>query len=104
MQCFGLPDEGIEDIIYNSAAIRDFVGVGPNWGAAPGATTLTKFRHVLEVHDLTCRIFETINAHLDAQGSMTREGTIVDVTLIATPPSAKNEQKQSEPDRCFPRA
>lgn len=42
-QCFGLSDEGIEDAIYDSSAIRDFVGVDPNWGAAPDATTLGSF-------------------------------------------------------------
>ena len=54
-QCFDLSDEGIEDAIYDSAAIRDFVGVDPNWGAAPDATTLTKFRHLLEVTKASAR-------------------------------------------------
>ena len=97
-QCFGLSDEGIEDAIYDSAAIRDFVGVDPNWGAAPDATTLTKFRHLLEAHDLTRRIFDIINAHLAAQGLIMREGTIVDATLIAAPPSTKNGDKQRDPE------
>ena len=97
-QCFGLSDEGIEDAIYDSAAVRDFVGVDPNWGAAPDATTLTKFRHLLEAHNLTRRIFDTINAHLAAQGLIMREGTIVDATLIAAPPSTKNGDKQRDPE------
>ena len=97
-QCFGLSDEGIEDAIYDSAAIRDFVGVDPTWGAAPDATTLGRFRHLLETHDLTRRIFETINAHLASQGLMMREGTIVDATLIAAPPSTKNQDKQRDPE------
>ena len=96
-QCFGLSDEGIEDAIYDSAAIRDFVGVDPTWGAAPDATTLGKFRNLLEAHDLTRQIFETINAHLAARGLM-REGTIVDATLIAAPPSTKNQDKQRDPE------
>ena len=50
-RCFGLFDEGIEDGIYGSAAIRDFVGVDPTWGAAPDATTLGKFYNLLEAHD-----------------------------------------------------
>ena len=97
-QCFGLSDEGIEDAIYDSAAIRDFVGVDPNWGAATDATTLGKFRQLLEAHDLTRQIFDTINAHLAAQGLMMREGTIVDATLIAAPPSTKNSDKQRDPE------
>jgi IS5 family transposase len=97
-QCFGLSDEGIEDAIYDSQAVRDFVGIDPTWGAAPDATTLANFRHLLEAHDLTRRIFETINAHLAAQGLILREGTIVDATLIAAPPSTKNKDKQREPE------
>ena len=97
-QCFGLSDEGIEDAIYDSQAVRGFVGVNPNWGAAPDATTLANFRHLLEAHDLTRRIFETINAHLAGQGLTLREGTIVDATLIAAPPSTKNKDKQRDPE------
>ena len=97
-QCFGLSDEGIEDAIYDSQAIRDFAGVDPNWGAAPDATTLGKFRKLLEVHDLPRQSFETIIAHLAAQGLMMREGTIVDATLIAAPPSTKNQDKQRDPE------
>ena len=97
-QCFGLSDEGIEDAIYDSAAIRDFVGVDPNWGAALDATTLAKFRHLLEAHNLTRRILEMINAHLAAQGLMMRERTNVDATLIAALPSTKNQDRQRDPE------
>ena len=96
-QCFGLANEGIEDVVYDSAAIRDFVGVDPHWGAAPDASTLGEFRQLLEAHDLARQIFETINAHLAAQGLIKREGKIVDATLIAAPPSTKNQDKHRDP-------
>ena len=67
-QCFGLSDEGIEDAIYDSQAIRQFVGVDLSRESAPDATTLLKFRRLLETHQLTERIFETINALLAAEG------------------------------------
>jgi IS5 family transposase len=51
-QYFGLPDEGIEDALYDSQAIRGFVGARPSREAAPDATTLLKFRRLLEQHDL----------------------------------------------------
>jgi IS5 family transposase len=60
-QCFGLSDEGIEDAIYDSQAIRGFVGIDLNRESAPDATTLLKFRRLLETHELTRKIFETIN-------------------------------------------
>ena len=97
-QCFGLSDEGIEDAIYDSQAIRRFVGIDLNREAAPDATTLLKFRRLLEKHDLTRKVFETINAHLAAKGLLMREGTIVDATLIAAPPSTKNRDKQRDPE------
>lgn len=89
-QCFGLSDEGIEDALYDSQAIRRFVGVDLGRQSAPDATTLLKFRHLLEAHQLTTAIFSVINAHLAEQGLFMRAGTIVDATLIAAPPSTKN--------------
>lgn len=91
-QCFGLSDEGAEDALYDSQAIRRFVGVDLGREAAPDATTLLNFRHLLEAHQLTESIFNTINAHLAEKGLFLREGTIVDATLIAAAPSTKNKE------------
>jgi len=97
-QCFGLSDEGIEDALYDSQAIRRFVGIDLGREAAPDSTTLVKFRHLLETHKLTERIFEAIKTHLADKGLLLREGTIVDATLIAAPPSTKNADKKRDPD------
>ena len=97
-QCFGLSDEGIEDAIYDSQAIRAFVGIDLNRESAPDATTLLKFRHLLEANELTRHIFEVINRHLADKGLMMREGTIVDATLIAAPPSTKNKDGMRDPE------
>nr|ART37209.1 D359 [uncultured bacterium] len=96
-QCFGLSDEGIEDTVYDSQSIRRFVGIDLAREAAPDATTLLKFRRLLETQGLTRTIFETINAHLAQKGLMMREGTIVDATLIAAPPSTKNRNRDRDP-------
>ena len=97
-QCFGFSDEGTEDAIYDSQAIRAFVGIDLNRESAPDATTLLKFRRLLEAHELTRKIFDTINGHLAAKGLMMREGTIVDATLIAASPSTKNKDKKRDPE------
>ena len=97
-QRFGLSDEGIEDAIYDSQAIRGFVGIDLTHESAPDATTLLKFRHLLEKHNLTRRIFDEINGHLASKGLMMREGTIVDATLIAAPPSTKNRDEKRDPE------
>ncbi|RFC40289.1 MAG: transposase, IS4 family [Candidatus Nitrotoga sp. CP45] len=95
-QCFGLSDEATEDAIYDSQAIRRFVGIDLNREAAPDATTLLKFRHLLEAHQLTESIFNAINAHLAEKGLFLREGTIVDAMLIAAPPSTKNKARKRD--------
>ncbi|KAI5912041.1 IS5 family transposase [Azoarcus sp. PA01] len=97
-QCFGLSDEGIEDAVYDSQSIRRFIGIDLARESAPDATTLLKFRRLLETHGLTRKIFETINAHLAQKGLMMREGTIVDATLIAAPPSTKNREQARDPE------
>ena len=95
-QCFGLSDEGIEDVIYDSQSIRAFVGIDLGRESAPDATTLPKFRHLLEANQLTRQIFDPINGHLAEKGLMMREGTIVDATLIAAPPSPKNKDDKRD--------
>jgi IS5 family transposase len=97
-QCFGLSDEGIEDAIYDSMAIRNFVGVDLNIEQAPDATTLLRFRRLLEEHELTKRVFATINNLLNMQGLVLKEGTVVDATIISAPSSPKNEEKTRDPE------
>jgi IS5 family transposase len=97
-QCFGLSDEGIEDAIYDSESIRRFIGIDLARESAPDATTLLKFRRLLETHGLTRRIFETINGHLAQKGLMMREGMIVDATIIAAPLSTKNRDQARDPE------
>lgn len=96
-QWYGLADEALEDAIYDSQAMRDFVGIDLSIESVPDATTLLRFRHLLERHSLTQRIFEEINATLAERGLFMREGTIVDATIIAAAPSTKNKAKQRDP-------
>jgi IS5 family transposase len=65
---------------------------------APDATTLLKFRRLLETHKLTERLFATINGHLAAKGLMLKEGTVVDATMIAAPSSTKNQSGERDPE------
>ena len=97
-QCFGLSDEGTEDALYDSQAIRGFVGIDLSRESAPDATTLLKFRRLLEKHQLTERIFTAINEHLAIHGLLLREGTVVDATIIAAPSSTKNQKGERDPE------
>ena len=97
-QWFGLSDEGTEDTVTDSLAVQAFMGIDLVRESAPDATTLLQFRHLLEQHKLTKARFETINRTLSAQGLAMRKGTIADATIIAAPPSVKNQAKARDPD------
>lgn len=96
--CLGLSDEGIEDAIVDSIAVRRFVGIDLFERQAPDATTLLKFRRLLEANNLPASLFALIREHLGQQGLILREGTIVDATLIAAPPSTKNREHARDAD------
>ena len=93
-QWYALADEALEDAIHDSRAMRAFIG----GEVVPDATTLLGFRHLLEKHDLTRRLFAEINAVLSERGAFLREGTIVDATIIAAAPSTKNKAKERDPE------
>jgi transposase, IS5 family len=97
-QWYGLADEALEDALYDSQALRDFVGIDLSRESVPDTTTLLKFRRLLEDHDLTAKLFEGINADLTERGLLLREGTMVDATIIAAPPSTKNKDKVRDPE------
>ena len=97
-QWYGLADEALEDALYDSQALRDFVGIDLSRESVPDATTLLKLRRLLQDNDLTRTLLDEINAHLTEQGLLMRAGTIVDATIIAAPSSTKNEGKTRDPD------
>lgn len=96
-QWYGLADEALEDAIYDSQAMRNFIGVDLGGESVPDATTLLKFRHLLEENELTRAIFEEIGRHLKAKQLMMKEGTIVDATIISAPSSTKNAEGRRDP-------
>ncbi len=94
--CFNLSDEGIEDAVYDSQAIRRFVGVDIGREGAPDKTTVQHFRVLLEEQGLTRGIFDTINVNLSKNGLILKKGTVVDATIIAAPSSTKNEEGERD--------
>jgi IS5 family transposase len=82
----------------DSQALRSFVGIALNRDPVPDATTVLHFRHWLERHDLSRALFEEVGAMLEERGLLMRQGTIVDATIIAAPPSTKNKQKARDPE------
>ena len=96
---FTLSDEGIEDAIYDSYAFRKFMRVDFLGGAqVPDATTLCKFRKLLDENGITKQLFDTMHAFMERHGKIMRGGTIVDATIVEAPTSTKNEGRQRDPE------
>src|SRR5436190_2320325 len=97
-QWYALADEALEDALYDSQALRTFAGIDLSVEAVPDATTLLKFRHLLEAHDLTQRLFQEVGALLEERKLLLKEGTIVDATILAAPSSTKNARQERDPE------
>ena len=97
-QWYGLADEALEDALYDSQALRGFAGIDLAVATVPDATTVMNFRHWLERADLTKVLFDEVGATLEERGLLMRQGTIVDATIIAAPPSTKNKSKARDPE------
>ncbi|WP_232461899.1 IS5 family transposase [Burkholderia ubonensis] len=95
---FNLADLACEEALYDSTSLRHFVGIDLGCEAVPDATTMLKFRHLLEKHKLGEQIFAEVGRVLQASGMKLASGTIVDATLIGAPGSTKNEQKARAPE------
>ena len=89
---FNLSDAAIEDAIYDSYAMRNFMHIDFFTEQVPDATTLLKFRHLLEEHKIGEQIFADVKARLESAGLIMHGGTIVDATIIAAPSSTKNKE------------
>src|SRR5680860_723109 len=87
---FNLSDPAVEEALYDSVAMRAFVGIDLGREPAPDETTVCKFRHLLEQHGLGRELFEQVGRHLKSQGLKVSSGTIVDATIIHAPSSTKN--------------
>ena len=95
---FSLSDEGVEDAVYDSYAMRKFMGLDFAVEQVPDATTLLHFRHLLEEHELGGKLFASQNEIFDQQGWIMRGGSIVDATIIAAPSSTKNTDGTRDPE------
>jgi transposase, IS5 family len=95
---FNLSDPGVEEALYDSQAMRRFVGIDLGREPVPDETTVCRFRHLLEQHDLGRRLFEEVQRHLAAKGLKVCTGTIVDATIISAPCSTKNAAKARDPE------
>jgi IS5 family transposase len=91
--CFNLSDMATEDACVECISVSKFVG-----GVHPDATTVCKFRKLLETNNLNEKFFTAFNRRLEQEKLMLRTGTIIDATIIDAPDSNKNKEKRPNPN------
>ena len=102
-QWFNLSDPAVEEGLYDSAAMRRFVGIDLGREPVPDETTVCRFRHLLEAHDLGRQLFDEVQRQLAAKGIKVATGTIpafarTGATIISAPSSTKNADKARDPE------
>lgn len=95
---FNLADFACEEALYDIASLRHFAGIDLGCEAVPDATTMLKFRRLLEKHNLNEQLFAEVGRLLQGSGMTLKTGTIVDATIIAAPSSTKNVEKKRDPE------
>jgi IS5 family transposase len=93
---FDLSDPGAEEALYDSRAMRTFVGIDLGREPVPDETTILNFRHLMEHYNLGDELFRLVNVYLEENGMKVARGTIVDASIINAPSSTKNKDKQRD--------
>ncbi len=86
----------MEDALYDNVSLHRFASL--QQGRAPNETTICKFRHLLEQHDLTKKLLELSRRHLAARGILVQDGTVVDAAIITAPSSTKDKASARGPE------
>ncbi len=97
-QWFGLSDPAMEEALHDISLYCEFARLDPGGMRLPDESTILRFRHLLEKHNLSIQLMATINATLATKGLMLKTGTVVDATLVAAPSSTKNSRGERDPE------
>ena len=97
-QWFALSDPAMEEALHDMPVFRDFAKLSDGVERLPDETTILRFRHLLEKHDLAADMLRVVNDILQAKGLTMKKGTVVDATLIAAPSSTKNAEGERDPE------
>jgi IS5 family transposase len=95
---FSLSDPAMEEALHDTPLFREFAKIDQGVARLPDETTILRFRHLLERHNLAPDMLRLVNDILGAKGLLLRTGTVVDATLIAAPSSTKNADGQRDPE------
>ena len=94
---YNLSDEATVAEAIDSRAFSDFCGVDSS-NQVPDGDTLGRFRNILVHNGLQEQLFAQVVTLLQQKGLLLKKGTIVDSTIIASPSSTKNQEKQRDPE------
>jgi transposase, IS5 family len=95
---FNLSDPAVEETLYAMISMRAFARVDLGESGVPDETTICKFRHLIEKHDLGKKLFAEVNRYLADCGITISGGTIVDATIIHAPSSTENRDGERDPE------
>jgi len=97
-QWFCLSDPAMEEALHDTPLFREFAKIDQGAARLPDETTILRFRHLLERHNLAPDMMHLVNDILRAKGLLLRTGTVMDATLIAAPSSTKNADGERDPE------
>jgi IS5 family transposase len=97
-QWFGLSDPAMEESLHDVPLYREFAELDAGVSRLPDESTILRFRHLLEKHELSAPLLATINGTLAKRGLLLKTGTVVDATLIAASSSTKNSTGERDPE------
>jgi len=97
-QWFGLSDPAMDEALHDVPLYCEFARLDAGRARLPDESTILRFRHLLEEHQLSLQLLASIHAALASRGLMLKAGAVVDATLIAVLSSTKNstDQRDSE--------
>jgi len=94
---FSLSDPGLEEALLERISFRRFVGLSFT-DTTPDETTFVRFRARLREANIHDKLFVGVVNHLEKQGYLVREGTMVDATIIEQSTGRKRDDGSSTRD------
>ena len=97
-QWFNLSDPAMDDALCDGESMLQFAGIDLAAALVPDETTIPRFRHLLEKHQLAEKLFAEVRQLLEEKKLLLKSGTIVDATIITAAPSTKNAARERDPE------
>jgi len=91
---FNFSDPGLEEALLDRISFRRFVGLSFT-DTTPDETTFVRLRARLGEANNHYKLFDGVVKHLEKQGYLVREGTMVDATIIEQSTGGKREDGSS---------